>query len=354
MNNKPIIASITVSSNRSSIIVDAIKSIIDLVDIVLIVDLGITDNTLEIVKELAGNKFFVVKESINGTMADWHNAGLAEAYRLGADWAIMLDTDERILHNGVDIITELINSKTGVLAVFENTGKYAKERFFKLPADAKFTNARHEKYIPKNGIATLNKVRFLELPKVPELLHARLLADVVGLQKQIIDDPTETRWYYYLGNTYENLKQWHSAIRQYNHCANMNTQSYERAMVCFRAALCWIELGKREIAIAICAKGMGIFPGFAELPFLASVQCLILGKTMDAIYWANLALVHDNNSMAAETRLGFRVPKALFDGPYEVLEKAYRVLNQIDISIEYKSKKEAMCIKKLKWMAGDI
>ena len=57
--------SVTLTSNREDVIGDAIRSVVDWVDGCIIVDLGITDNTLEVVRSVAGEKMKAKKLVLN-------------------------------------------------------------------------------------------------------------------------------------------------------------------------------------------------------------------------------------------------------------------------------------------------
>jgi tetratricopeptide (TPR) repeat protein len=283
-------------------------------------------------------------------MSDWRNAGLAEAESLCGAWACMLDTDVRIKANGVDIRKALAETKADVLNILEDTGLYMKELFFRLPT-ARYSAAYHERFDCK-AAGVFNTVRFHELAKTPEHIKARLLRDLEGLGQQILEEPKESRWVYYLGTTYENLHEPQNAIKAYIQCATMSGPAEERAWACFRAASCWVELGLREYAIQECIKGMAICPGMVELPWFAGVQCLALGRPFDAIYWANMASTLGYGSLASSRRLGFRAPQAWFEGCAEVLEPAYRILGNKTASEIMKKEIERLRIERVKWQEG--
>ncbi|MFN9413757.1 MAG: glycosyltransferase [Pirellula sp.] len=84
------------SGNAAGIIGDAIKSAIDFVDQVLLIDTGISDATTEIAKSIAGSKFAIAHFRWINDFAAARNFALVEASKLSADFAMTLDTDERL------------------------------------------------------------------------------------------------------------------------------------------------------------------------------------------------------------------------------------------------------------------
>ena len=323
------IVTTTLSNGNESIIADALFSVQPFADINLIIDNGIQDRTLEIAKSICGPELAVVVNPGAGAFGDWRNFALSEASKLGPGWACMLDTDERMICNGYDIRAYLegLPDTVETVLVMEDTGKYCKERFFRLPIKGEFRGvAAHEEFKPVGGAAMMPRVRFKELPKSKEALDARLERDLVNLQAQSREEPTNPRWPYYIGATLENLGRPMNAVNAYQECARMTGSNETRAWACYRSAVCWNEMERKEAAIAECAKGLGIYPGMAELAFMAGVLSLELGRFDDAIAWAYMAIPGGHGSRAALLRCGFRGPQGLFEGPYEVLEKAYRAL----------------------------
>jgi hypothetical protein len=90
------IASVTMTNGGGNVIKDALLSVVDWVDACILLDTGITDNTVEIARETAGNKLLLQKLPWPGSFAEARNAALDAAAAAGAQWAIILDTDERI------------------------------------------------------------------------------------------------------------------------------------------------------------------------------------------------------------------------------------------------------------------
>ena len=202
------LASITLSSNREGIIGDALRSVIDWVDGCLILDLGITDGTLDLARSIVGEKLLVVDYdwSLGGTAAAMRNYGLDAAARLGFDWAVTLDTDERIEPEDCLIRLGLATTQDDCIEVLSKDGSYAKERFFRLPFADRFVGCAHERVIAKHcKKSLLTCMCFDELPKTREQLRTRALGCLPALEYERVNDPMDPRWAYYVGDALEYL-----------------------------------------------------------------------------------------------------------------------------------------------------
>src|SRR6187401_2694488 len=92
MVDKMKIASTTLTGNSSGVIADALRSVVDWVDYCLVVDTGITDDTLDVARQVAGSKLVVRSFPWQDDFAAARNFALQAAAELGAAWAVTLDT----------------------------------------------------------------------------------------------------------------------------------------------------------------------------------------------------------------------------------------------------------------------
>lgn len=320
------IASVTITSSREDIIGDAIRSVADWVDLVVLVDLGITDRTSEIAREIAGDKVRVVKHEWKDDTAEARNAGLRAATEMGATWAVILDTDERI-HAPKDIREILATAPESHIHANHDSGVYGKIRYIKLPADSKYEGAVHEAYLPKVRYSRVVGT-FSELNKTADQLRRRCESDLRILTRQTEREPNNSRAWYYLGQTLECLRLYPGAIDAYRRCAALPGWDEERAWACYRASVCAEWLQDWEQIVSLCAQGLGFRPGIAELAWFAGLACYKLGRFQHAVEWGELAVVWGHHAGRGREcdRLGFREPRALYEAPYDVLRWAYRSL----------------------------
>lgn len=253
------------------------------------------------------------------------NAALEHAAALGATWAVTLDTDER-LHNATALRRAIAATKAPALSVAHQDGNYAKPRAIRLPCAARWHGKTHEALAIEAPAA--DGVTFSELPKSPEQLQAKRLRDLPLLQAMAIAEPTDGRWLYYLGDTFEGLGNPVAAIAAWERCAEVSTWDEEAAWACYRAAnaLLFSPIQDAAHALLACTTGLARHPGIAELCWLAGIACHRLGRYRHALHWAELARTHRRGSEAHQGRRGFCEVKGLTHGPGEVAAFARKAL----------------------------
>lgn len=331
--SRPTIISTTLTGNSEAVIAGALRSVVDWVDWCLVIDTGVSDGTLEIARAVAGDKLVVRAFPWQSDFAAARNFALQAAADLGAGWAVTLDTDERLDLHGVDIAEALQQSEADALHVAHSEGTYAKERFFRLPAKGRFAGPTHEAYMRGGGqTASLTGVEFRELAKDQELYRNKVERDVAILLRHTVEHPDDPRWFYYLGDSYAGLGRNEEAIAAFTACANLRGWDEESAWAMYRAAECFLRLGKSIEAIEACAVGMSRHAGLAELPWLASFAAWQAGRPAQAVHWARVSILLGlyMGSGASVPRVGFRHPPALWEGPFDVLRHALRSVGDDD------------------------
>jgi hypothetical protein len=329
LNGQPRIVSMTMTGNNRDLIGDALRSVVDWVDQCLIIDTGITDDTLEVARQVAGDKLVVRSFPWRNDFAAARNFALEAAAELGATWAVTLDTDERIEIGEIDIHAALAGARSDLMYVHHVGGTYGKERFFRLPSSGYYVGPTHEAYIRGPlGWDVLDGVRFHELGKTAEQYRAKAERDVAILTEYIAERPDDPRWLYYLGDSLAGLGRNEEAIAAFRACAGMNGWDEEGAWAMYRAADCLLRMDRPDEAIEASAAGMARHAGIAELPWLAAYASWQADRPAQAVYWARMAAAMGAFAGAgsAVPRVGFRYPFALWEGPYDILRFALRRL----------------------------
>jgi tetratricopeptide (TPR) repeat protein len=325
------IVSTTLTASNAGIIGDALASVVARVDRCLVIDTGARDETLEVARRVAGDKLVVREFQWRDDFAAARNFALAAAHAAGGQWAVTLDTDERLLFDaGFDLAGALARTRASVLLVAEENGFYAKERIFRLPAAVRWNGPTHEALVGQREgeSAQLPGVRFRELPKDEAALRRKFERDVAVLRRYVRQHAKEPRWHYYLGASHQDLGQHAAAIEAYRQCAALGGWAEEGAWACYRAAECCCALGRWGDAIALCAQGLAIRPATAELAWLAGFAAYKAKRYEDAIAWSNMALANGLHAGAGGDfpRIGFLHPTALYEGPYDVLRWTFTAL----------------------------
>ncbi len=326
MVTQPTIVATTLSGNAETDIGDALRSVVAWVDWCLLIDTGISDGTLRIAQEIAGPKLIVRAFPWSDDFGAARDFALAAAHELGADWAMTLDTDERLDVRGLDIHQALREATADTLHVAHAAGTYGKERVFRLPARGAWKGPTHEAYSGGGDPATLPLIVFDELDKDAVQYRRKAERDVAILTRHIAQHPHDPRWHYYLGDSLAGLERHEEAVAAFRACAELRGWDEESAWALYRAAESLLALDRPVAAIEACAEGMSRHAGLGELPWLAAYAAWQANRPEQAVYWARLSIMlgHYMGSGADIPRIGFRHPPALWEGPFDVLRFALR------------------------------
>ncbi len=328
------IAATMLSGNSQDQVADAVRSVIDYVDVLLLIDTGITDGTREIVERLAGDKFQLAKFDWTGDFAEARNVALRLAARLDMDWVVTIDTDERLVFPDdltIDRFKALLESEPKVEAWFVDAldQSYAKERMVRLPSALQWRGATHEALVGggKGSRARALGVFFSELPKDEDRMQAKLERDLEVLTKEVQSKPNNARWHYYLGQTFEGLKRHREAIDAYLKAGQLSDWQEESAWSFFCAARSMSELKEYRNAVGACAAGLARQPGSPELAWLAGWCCFKEADIANAIQWSQIAISLGSyrGNGCVKSRIAFKHLPAAFEGPFDVLRYCYRI-----------------------------
>jgi hypothetical protein len=261
------------------------------------------------------------------------------------DWALTLDTDERIVSGRIgtaDVdaneLAERIASRPAGATVgmmMSADGTYSKERLFAVPTVERWRGRTHECFPWVHGQRwQIPGMSFREEPKSAGDYAAKLARDLRLLRIETELAPDESRWHYYVGQTLLGLERHREAVDAFLRCSRSTGWVEERAWACYRAAETECRAQRFDDAIAICTQGLAIHPGFSELPWLAAFCSFKLGRFEAAIQWAHMSIgtgIWKGCGRAFE-RTGFRHPPALFEGPFDVMAYAYDELGDLEQS----------------------
>lgn len=325
------------TSNNESMIAEAAKSVVAVCERLLVIDTGVTDRSLEIAREVAGEKLIVEKFPWRQDFAAARNFALEAAMKHGGTWALTIDTDERLsfpAYNSAEALAHTLNAAPQVHAWFVpyETGHYAKERIIRLPTHLRWHGRTHETLLGATAAQrrTLPGASFQELPKTPEQFTAKLARDLQILLEETQTHPQEARWWYYLGQTYQGQKEFRLAVQAYRECFERDVWDEQAAWAMYQAATCATQLPDYRVAMQLCALGLSRSAGFPELAWLAGWCAYKLERWQQAIWWCrcSIALGHVEGCRAGEKRVSFRHLPGWYEAPYDVLRHVYRELRE--------------------------
>lgn len=315
----PLIVSVTISDNREDVIAGAIQSVVDHVDRVLLVDTGITDQTVERAREAAGEKLVITEHTwIDFSTA--RNAAISEATALGATWIVIVDSDERLDFGAIDLRVALERTQADVLTVEYVDGHYPKEKILRVAASLYYVGPTHET-LPVGTREKLEGATFWELAKSNEQYKQKFERDVKLLSEYVKKHPEDPRWWYYLGSSYEGLQDHERAAGAFGECATRRKFGDEAAWSSYKQAEQLFILGRFEEAITAAAHGIGANATFAECAWIAAVAAWRIGRIDQSIAWARISEAVGRHKGCGPDRAYFRHLPALYELPYDVLRE---------------------------------
>ena len=139
------IVSTTLTGSNADIIGDALASVLPQVDRCIVIDTGAKDATLEVARQVAGEKLLLREFPWKNDFAAARNFALEAAVAAGAQWAVTVDTDERLMFGaGFDLRAALRGHAGEGAAGRRPDGVYAKERIIRLPTTVRWAGPTHE------------------------------------------------------------------------------------------------------------------------------------------------------------------------------------------------------------------
>lgn len=345
-----------------SLIEDAIRSVVGWVDEICLIDTGNSGSTLQRARAIEGVVMTRSEFSWSNDFAEARNFALMVAERAGASWALTLDTDERLEFPGFENPQHLkqcleLEPKVASWLVNTKCGSYAKSRFVRLPAKSAKSTWRgrtHETLtIGKGSVSRiLEGCQFWEVAKPARQFREKLERDLLILLEETTAMPDDARWWYYLGQTYEGLKLYPSAVAALDKCIRLDGWADESSWACYVAARCLVAQGDYRQAEEYCALGITRKPTVAELPWLAGWCCFKRGAWQDAVCWSQWAsqLGLDKSPSRAAV---FRHLPAWYEAPFDVLRYAARRLGderlveaaEAEYQVQQAARLEAMAVE---------
>jgi glycosyltransferase involved in cell wall biosynthesis len=248
----PKIALCMIVKNESHIIHECLNSVYKYIDYWVICDTGSTDNTKEII-----TKFFEEK-GIPGELHDheWkgfgHNRTLAFDVTKGkAKYALVIDADDFI--EGTLPVSQITDADGYTLKMGRIEFSWWRTQIFKLDLDWEYVGVLHEYARPRKT----------ETPNLQQLQgNYRVVARTLGarnkditavekytkdaelLEKALIDEPNNTRYMFYLAQSYFDSQQWEKSESAYTRRAQAGGWPEEVYYSLLRVAMCKAMLNK--------------------------------------------------------------------------------------------------------------
>jgi len=232
--------------NESHIIHECLNSVYKYLDYWVICDTGSTDGTQDIIK-----KFFEEK-GIPGELHqhEWKGFGhnRTEAFRAcegKADYAFVIDADDYI-EGTIPFNKENMEADCYALRMGRPDFSWWRNQVFKLDAKWKYVGVLHEYAMCEKQNPTTDRL-VGNYRVVARTMGARNLnitpiekykKDAELLEMALLDEPDNTRYHFYLAQSYFDSQQWQKAEEQYARRASMGGWQEEVYYSIYRMALC--------------------------------------------------------------------------------------------------------------------
>jgi glycosyltransferase involved in cell wall biosynthesis len=241
---KPKIALCMIVKNESHIIHECLNSIYKYIDYWVISDTGSTDGTQDIIKN------FFAEKGIPGELHqdDWKNFGHNRTLALRhcddkAEYAWMIDADDKV--DGTIKFPETLTADGYVLRMGKKEFSWWRTQIFKTESRWEYKGVLHEYPQPKKENPVLVKLegdynvdaRTLGARNVGISVIEKYTRDAETLEKALVDDPTNTRYQFYLAQSYFDSQQFEKAITAYKKRAEMGGWQEEVYYSLYRIAV---------------------------------------------------------------------------------------------------------------------
>ena len=286
-----------ITKNEEKNISRCLNSVKDIVDEIIIVDTGSTDNTIEIAKSYGAN---IYHYDWTNDFSDARNKSLEKATK---DWILVLDADEELPYEEGLKLKNVINTSQmeGLFLRLENIigdrnlGDAVVLRAFKNNSNYRFRGKMHEQII--FSIEEINGPNKIQ-PTNVKIIHYGYDPDVCDMEEKkkrnlsILESyPEENRdgyFYYSLGNEYSRIQDYYKALEVYNKAIDYTKHNYVDTMPSYLSYLVinlsktYASLKRYKEAIDILKNFQEKYPKFRDLYFLESVYELECGRITKA------------------------------------------------------------------------
>ena len=279
--------------NEAHIILEGLNCIYPLIDTYVIVDTGSTDNTKELIKTFFDSK------GIQGHICDseWKDFGtnrsealqLCSTSSIGVDYVIVMDADDLISFD-VGYKTKLINFLTlempnaVSILIDQNQTRYYRTQIFKTNDNWKYVGVVHEYPTNDNPNSKIMKITEESFFMTSRRLGDRnknpnkMKKDIEVLLKGLESEPNNSRYVFYLAQSYKDDYNFPKAIEYYRKRFELGGWFEEVYYSAYMIVLCNLSLGDVIEAEYWTQKAFVAHPKRAEALYLLVKHFRTLGQ----------------------------------------------------------------------------
>lgn len=278
--------------NESKIITRLFDSVLPIIDTYCICDTGSTDNTIEVIENYFSNKNIPGKIVHEPFTNFCHNRNFALKACLGlSDFILLLDADMIIELNNFD--KSILNKADNFRILQGNDSFYYQNmRIIKNNSLYKYVGVTHE-YIdipPNTKLINLKKSEiFIKDIGDGGAKNNKYERDIFLLQNGLKEEPNNSRYHFYLANSYFDLKKYDEAIEFYHKRIKLGGWKEEVWFSYYRIGLCYKNQNKFNEALGYWLEGYEFYPERLEGIYEIIKHYRIIGKQKLSMIFYNLA-----------------------------------------------------------------
>lgn len=261
-NDFPTLCLNMIVKNESKIIIRLLNSVVSLIDCYCICDTGSTDNTKELISSYFENKNIpgkIIEEPFKNFC---HNRNFALTACLGmSDYILLLDADMVLeIYNFEK--KKLLDASSFTILQGNDSFYYQNVRIIKNNGLYKYVGVTHE-YVAtpsNNTVENLTK----DMIFINDLYDGgskqdKFERDILLLSNGIQEEPDNSRYHFYLANSYHDSGKFDQAIDMYKKRIKFGGWREEVWYSYYKMGLCLKKLGRTEEAICCWLDGYDFY-----------------------------------------------------------------------------------------------
>ncbi|MDR6999286.1 glycosyltransferase [Neobacillus niacini] len=302
---KPVISMCMIVKNEADCLPRCLKSVKDIVDEIIIVDTGSTDETVQVAKNFGAQ---VILIPWKGDFSHARNAGLNRAR---GTWILFLDADEELDADDLEqlrICAEHQEFEAFFLQIHNHSGETINSptatvnpiiRMFRNRPEYRFRGCIHEQIV--SSILDRQPDAALHISSV-KIHHYGYAGTVVAdkdkirrnlqlLEKALGEHPNDPFHHYNIGVEFMRMNDWLSALGHLHESLSLAPPETSYIHLLYKyITRCHFHLGNNPEAIEACDQGITMFPDYTDLYHLKGTVLLASNREQEAKEMYLLAL----------------------------------------------------------------
>lgn len=294
---KPVISLCMIVKNESDCLPRCLKSVKDIVDEIIVVDTGSTDETVKIAKDFGAQVIFT---TWHGDFSRARNAGLNRAR---GTWILFLDADEELDDDAKEqlrICSDHLEFEGFFLQVHNHSGETLHSptatvnpilRMFRNHPEYRFKGYIHEQIVSSILNRQPNAAFHITSVKIHHYGYAgtvvadkdKIRRNLQLLEKALGENYSDPFHHYNIAVEYMRMNDWYAALKHLHESLSLVSPetSYNHLLYKY-IARCHFYLGDYSEAIEACNQGITLFPDYTDFYHLKGTVLLASNLKQEA------------------------------------------------------------------------